>query len=77
MKISQVALALTALVAAPMGGAFAPSPMNTKVAVSMVHVQVDAMSVTSSCNILTLCLFLSFYRKIEHFSYQICLTCLP
>ncbi|KAL3942511.1 MAG: hypothetical protein SGBAC_003323 [Bacillariaceae sp.] len=31
MKISPIALALTALAAAPMGGAFAPSAMNTKV----------------------------------------------
>eukprot|EP00526_Cylindrotheca_closterium_P010670 CAMPEP_0113615932 /NCGR_PEP_ID=MMETSP0017_2-20120614/7966_1 /TAXON_ID=2856 /ORGANISM="Cylindrotheca closterium" /LENGTH=392 /DNA_ID=CAMNT_0000525205 /DNA_START=45 /DNA_END=1223 /DNA_ORIENTATION=- /assembly_acc=CAM_ASM_000147 len=31
MKISPIALALTALAAAPMGGAFAPSPMSSKV----------------------------------------------
>lgn len=36
MKISPIALALTALAAAPMGGAFAPSAMNTKVVVSTI-----------------------------------------
>lgn len=37
MKISPIALALAALAAAPMGSAFAPSPMHSKVVVSTTH----------------------------------------